>query len=229
MKLAIMQPYFLPYIGYWQLINAVDTYIIYDDVAYIKGGWINRNNFLINGEKKLYTIRLKEARSGRPINEIEILDNLVKFQKMLQINYSKAPYFSVVMNLIQEIASFDKTNLGAFLENSIKLISSYLGIKTKLILSSSIEKNNDLKGKDKVLHICELMGASEYYNAIGGMELYDKAEFTDSGINLMFIKTNLQTYRQYNDEFVPGLSIVDIMMRSSVERICEMLVDYELV
>jgi len=229
MKLAIMQPYFLPYIGYWQLINAVDTYIIYDDVAYIKGGWINRNNFLINGEKKLYTIRLKEARSGRPINEIEILDNLVKFQKMLQINYSKAPYFNTVMNLIQEIASFDKTNLGAFLENSIKLISSYLGIKTKLILSSSIEKNNDLKGKDKVLHICELMGASEYYNAIGGMELYDKAEFTDSGINLMFIKTNLQPYRQYNDEFVPGLSIVDIMMRSSVERICEMLVDYELV
>ena len=228
MKLAIMQPYFFPYIGYWQLINAVDSYVIYDDVAYIKGGWINRNNFLIGGEKKLYTIKLREARSGRPINEIELLDDFVKFKKMLPINYSRAPFLNAVMELISEITSFQSANLAGFLENSIRLISSYLNINTNIILSSSMKKNNALKGKNKVLHICELMGATKYYNAIGGVELYDKSEFSNKGIELMFLKANLQPYTQGKNEFTPGLSIIDVMMYNSIEVIQEMLDDYEL-
>lgn len=229
MKLAIMQPYFFPYIGYWQLINAVDTYVLYDDVAYIKGGWINRNNFLINGEKKLFTIKLKQAGSNRIINEIEILDDFVKFSKMLQTNYSTAPFFKSTMNLIHEMVSPDKTNLAAFIENSIRIIASYLNIKTNILLSSNIKKNNSLKGKDKVLHICNLMGASDYYNAIGGADLYGKSEFLDNGVSLMFLRTKLTPYKQLKKEFFPGLSIIDVMMFNSIEEIRGMLDDYELV
>lgn len=229
MKLGIMQPYFLPYLGYWQLMNAVDTYVVYDDVAYIKGGWINRNNFLVQGKAKLFTFSLDGAGSFKLINEISIKDDFSNFQKLLQFNYSKAPYFSDCMNLVEQIISYDRTNLGKFLYNSIKLVAEYLDFNTNILLSSEIQKENSLKGKDKVMHICKLFGADEYYNAIGGQDLYDKNEFAKNGIKLAFVKTNIKPYKQFKNDFVPGLSIMDILMFNSKEQVKEMLADLELV
>jgi hypothetical protein len=229
MKLGIMQPYLFPYIGYWQLIKAVDSYVIYDDVTYIKGGWINRNNYLINGKKQLFTIKLKNAGSYRLINEIEIIDDFNNFIKMLQNNYAKAPCFKDVMELIQGITVFDKTNLSLFITNSFRIILKYLNVKTNLILSSSLAKDVSLKGKDKVLSICKLLVASDYYNAIGGYELYDKDAFSKQGINLYFLKTNIMSYKQFKNDFIPGLSILDVMMFNSVDTINQMLDSYDLV
>lgn len=229
MKLGIMQPYFLPYLGYWQLMNAVDTYVVYDDVAYIKGGWINRNNFLVQGNAKLFTFSLDGAGSYKMINEISIKDDFVNFRKILQFNYAKAPFFKECMELAERIISYDKSNLGNFLYNSIKVIADYLDFDTEILLSSKIEKNNSLKGKDKVIHICKLFDADEYYNAIGGQELYDKKEFAENGIKLSFVKTNLKSYKQLKNDFVPGLSILDILMFNSKEQVKEMLADFELV
>jgi hypothetical protein len=144
-------------------------------------------------------------------------------------NYSKAPYFEKVMPLIQKIIYFDKVNLGLFVTNSIQVILNYLNIDTKIILSSSLEKDNELKGKNKIISICKLLGASEYYNAIGGMELYDREEFSKQGIYLYFLKSNIIPYRQFKNDFVPGLSILDVMMFNSVDMIHQMLDSYELV
>lgn len=229
MKLGIMQPYFLPYLGYWQLMNAVDTYVVYDDVAYIKGGWINRNNFLVQGNTKLYTFSLENAGSYKLINEISIKDDFSKFKKLLQFNYVKAPFYKECMELVEKIVSYDTKNLGMFLYNSIKVIADYLEFNTKILLSSEIEKNNKLKGKDKVIHICKLFDADEYYNAIGGQELYDKAEFERNGIKLSFVKTIITPYRQLKNDFVPGLSILDILMFNSKEKVKELLNDFELI
>ena len=229
MKLGIMQPYFLPYLGYWQLMNVVDTYVVYDDVAYIKGGWINRNNFLVQGKAKLFTFSLDSAGSFKLINEISIKDDFSNFKKLLQFNYSKAPYFSDCMNLVEQIISYDRTNLGKFLYNSIKLVAEYLDFNTNILLSSEIQKENSLKGKDKVIHICKLFGADEYYNAIGGQDLYDKNEFAKNGIKLAFVKTNIIPYKQFKNDFVPGLSIIDILMFNSKSQVKEMLADFELV
>jgi hypothetical protein len=229
MKLGIMQPYLFPYIGYWQLIKEVDTYVVYDDVTYIKGGWINRNNYLINGEKSLFTIKLKNAGSYKLINEIEILDDFVKFVKMVQNNYAKAPYFKDVIELIRNIVTFDKSSLSLFIINSIETILKYLNVETKLIVSSSLDKNSTLKGQDKVLDICKLLGASYYYNAIGGYELYNKETFMKEGIKLYFLKSKLVPYKQFKNDFIPGLSIIDVMMFNSVETINEMLDGFELV
>lgn len=229
MKLGIMQPYFLPYIGYWQLMKAVDKYVVYDDVSYIKGGWINRNNFLISGQKKLVTFQLKDAGSYKLINEIEIKDDFSSFMKMVQINYAKSPNFSDVKKLTEEIVAYDKTNLAKFLYNSIKAVASYLGFKTEFYLSSEIKKDNSLKGKDKVIHICKIMQADEYYNAIGGQELYDKYEFEKNGIKLSFLKTNMREYKQLKNDFVPGLSILDVLMFNDKKTVNEMLDDFELV
>ncbi|GHV20468.1 hypothetical protein FACS189494_04270 [Spirochaetia bacterium] len=229
MKVGIMQPYFLPYLGYWQLIKAVDTYVVYDDVNYIVRGWINRNNLLINGEKKLFTISLKEASRNKLINAIEIVDDFSSFTKMVQHNYVKAPYYKEAMELSQQIISYDRSSLSLFITNSIKVINNYLNIETKTILSSSLDKDNSLKGKDKIISICKLLNTTDYYNAIGGQELYDKEEFLTHGISLYFLKTNISPYKQFSNDFVSGLSILDVMMFNSKEDINKMLDNYELI
>ena len=229
MKIGIMQPYLFPYIGYWQLIKAVDTYVVYDDAAYIKGGWINRNNYLFINDKKLFTIQIKGASSYKLIKDIEIIDSFSNFIKMLKNNYSKAPYFLKTMELINKIISFDKCNLALFISNSIQVILDYLNINVDVILSSSVNKNDALKGKDKVIDICKVLNASDYYNAIGGMELYNKQEFLQNNIKLFFLKTNITWYKQFNNDFIPGLSIIDIMMFNSIKEINLMLDNFDLI
>lgn len=229
MKVGIMQPYFLPYLGYWQLMNAVDTYVVYDDVNYISRGWINRNNFLVQGSAKLFTFSLNKASINKKINEISVLDDFATFVAMLKCHYKKAPYFETMMPLVEKIISYDKTNLGEFLFNSIKIVAEYLDFNTNILLSSALEKDNSLKGNDKILSICKMFGADEYYNAIGGQELYDKEDFAKNGIKLSFLKTNFTPYRQFKNSFVPGLSILDIMMFNSKEQVKQMLNDFELI
>lgn len=216
MKLGIMQPYFLPYIGYFQLMKLVDKYVIYDDVQFIKGGWINRNNILIGGEKKMFTIMLKGASSNKLINEIEIGDDFKKLKKMISINYSKAPYAIEVAALVERIVSFEDKNLARFIANSFKEILTYLRIDTKLIFSSDINKNVTEKGTDKVISICKLLEADTYINAIGGQELYDKNMFKKNGLDLSFLQTELVAYKQFTEKFTPGLSILDVLMFNSV-------------
>lgn len=229
MRLGIMQPYFFPYLGYWQLLANVDKYVVYDDVTYIKGGWINRNNFLINGQKNLLTMQLEKASSYTLIKDIAIKDDFVKFLKTIEMSYKKAPFFEDSFRLLKDICQCPEKKLGQFLFNSHIKICEYLGIDTELILSSSFEKHVELKGKDKVISICKQLGADEYINAIGGQELYDKKEFAENGIRLNFLQANLREYRQLKNEFVAGLSIIDIMMFNSKEEIKEMLNDFNLV
>lgn len=229
MKLAIMQPYLFPYIGYFQLINAVDKFVIYDDVNYIKGGWVNRNNLLVNNNKHLFTITLNQPSPFKLINQIIIKDDFSKLLKTIYHSYLKAPYYEQTINLLNKIISCQEKNLGEFIANSLKEISIYLEIQTEIIVSSQLKKNNALKNKEKVLHICELLNASQYLNAIGGQELYYKEEFATHNIELNFIKSKNIMYNQFHNEFVPWLSIIDVMMFNSKEEIKSMLNQYELI
>ncbi len=177
MKLAIMQPYFLPYIGYFQLINAVDKFVIYDDVNYIKRGWVNRNNILLNGKSFQINLLVTGASQNKKINTIEISSNQKKLIKTIENVYKKAPFYCEVFPLFQKIMDFNDHNLGKFLSNSIFELCNYIDINTEIIIASSINKNNNLKGQDKIIHICELLGTDYYLNSVGGMTLYDKDEF----------------------------------------------------
>lgn len=224
-----MQPYFLPYIGYFQLIKAVDQYVICDDLNYIKNGWINRNNILIDQRKKTCTIALKKKSQNKLINQIEIMDDFQKCVKIIKLNYAKAPYFENVFDLFERIVSYENRCLSDFLINSIKEVLSYLHIDTPILLSSRLEKDCSLKGKDKVINICQNLGADVYINAIGGLNLYDKAEFASHGIDLKFVKTRIEPYQQFKNEFIPCLSILDIMMFNSVEEVNRMLDKFELI
>ena len=228
MTLGIMQPYFMPYIGYWQLMAAVDTYVVYDDVNYIKGGWVSRNNILLNGQKHMFTITLNGASPNKLFNEITIKDDFKKFSRLIESAYRKAPYYAEVSALLEKIYSYEDKSLGAFMVNSFQVVLEYLEIDTKLILSSMIEKDNSLRGKEKVKHICQLLGADTYYNAIGGQELYDKNDFKAGGIDLYFVQTNLTPYAQLGNEFVPGLSMIDVLMFNSPTEVKQLLTNYKL-
>lgn len=229
MTIAIMQPYLLPYIGYWQLINAVDTFVIFDDVNFIKKGYINRNRILVNGQARLFTVDLIGASQNKLINEIEVGNKTKKILRTIELSYSKAPYFNVGFPIIKEIFNQKEKKLAKFVGYSLQKISNYLEIDTKFIYSSRVEKNNNLKAQDKILDICKRLQATNYINSIGGQGLYNKNNFLEKNIILSFLETGITEYKQFNSNFVPCLSIIDIIMFNCVEEIQNMLNNYKLI
>lgn len=229
MKLGIMQPYLFPYIGYFQLISAVDLFVIYDDVNFIKQGWINRNRILMNRREHLFSLRLRDASSFRPINETFIGDNGPKLLKTFRQAYMKAPCFHQAEPLIRKIFENPEKNLARFVSNSITEVCHYLGITTKIVISSEIPKDNSLKGEEKIIDICKLLGASQYINAIGGQELYSSENFAKANITLNFIKSLPIVYDQDSPSFIPWLSIIDIIMFNHTSKINDFLNQWELI
>lgn len=232
MKIGIMQPYFMPYIGYWQRINAVDKHVIYDDVNYIKNGWMNHNRILLNGKEFLFNAPLVGASPNKLINEVGVNNNAKlqsKMIKTLEQAYKKCPFYSEVMECLIKIICNEETNFAKYLEFQIKEICAYMGIETELIISSELSKNNNLRGQDKVIEICKTLHADVYYNASTGEHLYDKKTFLENGIELVFIRDKSSiSYKQRADGFVPALSIIDVMMNCSKDEIRNLLNDYEL-
>ncbi|WP_108822504.1 WbqC family protein [Dysgonomonas sp. Marseille-P4361] len=231
MKIGIMQPYFLPYIGYFQLLNAVDKYVIYDNIQYTKKGWINRNRILQNGKDLLISIPLEKDSDYLDVKDRYVSKSFDKKKLLNQIreSYRKAPHFEEVMPMMEDIINFEGENLFQYIYNSMQRICRYLNINTEIVISSSLSIDHSLKGQEKVLAICKELQATDYINAIGGQELYNKEDFEKENIGLHFLSTNPIEYKQFKNEFVPWLSILDVMMFNSVGEIGEMLVNYKLV
>ena len=221
MKVAIMQPYLFPYIGYFQLINIVDEYIVYDNIQFSKKGWINRNRILVNGKDDYITLPLKKASDYSNINDRNLSDDWnterKKILNRITESYRKAPQFLIVFPLIEKILMYDDRNLFHFNFHSLEQIMTYLEIKTPLIISSTIAVDEQLKSEKKVMALCKARNASTYINPIGGLELYNKDDFKKEGIELKFLKAYNIQYPQYNNEFVPFLSIIDVMMFNTKE------------
>lgn len=229
MKVGIMQPYFFPYIGYFSLIKVVDLFIFYDDVNYIKGGWVNRNRILINSEAKYLTLNVKNGSPNKLINEIEFDDNRQKLLKTIEQNYKKAPYFKQVWPLLETNLKLKTTSLADIAINSVRSVTNYLGMKTKFEISSvSYPETKGLERSERLKQICRKTHADTYINAIGGIDLYDKNDFLKNHINLQFLKPQLLQYKQYKETFIPGLSIIDVLMFNSIEDINKMLDQYQL-
>jgi hypothetical protein len=139
------------------------------------------------------------------------------------LSYHRAPQYEEVIQFLEPVLTFQTDNLADYLSNSIRAVCSYLEISTRILLSSEIEKDNELKAQDKVLDICTRLGATEYYNAIGGKELYDASVFQEKGIDLRFLHTDGVTYKQLKEEFIPNLSIIDVMMFNATKTVKEIL------
>ena len=235
MKLGIMQPYFFPYLGYWQLMNYVDQYVIYDNIQFSRNGWIRRNRILSDGKDKMFTLPLKKDSDYLDICQRVLADDFNKEQtkllRLIEASDKKAPMFDKVFPIVEDAIKFNSKNLFEYISYSIRNVSEYLGIKTKIIVSSKLDIDFSLKGKDKVLAICKNMNATDYFNPINGVPLYSPhyTEFEASGIKLHFIRMRDIIYPQFNNDFIPSLSIIDVMMFNSKEQVQSMLSEFDII
>ncbi len=232
LRIAIMQPYLFPYIGYFQLINAVDKFVLLDNVNFIKRGWINRNRILVNGKEHLISVPLKKASQNQKIKDVRlVLDTSwqKKFLETIRHSYHRSPYFTKVYPLIEAVMSSAETHIAGLARESIAAINDYLGIPTKIIPTSSHYHNDELKAAHKILDICKKEGAKEYINPIGGIDLYDESFFRHEGITIHFLKPGNINYKHFNNNFIPNLSIIDVLMFNSVSAVQGLLSHYSMV
>jgi len=216
MTLAIMQPYFLPYIGYFQLMNAVDCFVLYDNIKYTKKGWINRNRMLVNGKDEYFSLPLQKDSDylnvcERKLAETAPDENRKTFRKIKEV-YKKAPQMLHMEWIMEEIFNNKERNLFDFIFHSIKQVNMYLDIQTKIIVSSTIPIDHQLKAEDKVIAICKALNAERYINPIGGQALYNKETFSNQNLELCFLQSEPFEYAQFGNGFVPWLSILDVLM-----------------
>ena len=232
MTVGIMQPYFFPYLGYWQLMNAVDRYVFLDDVNYVKKGWINRN--LICGKNGIIRIGvpIHKVSQNKLINKLTLVSDPASMKKLrctLEQTYRRAPYYTQTMALFDQAFSYESQNLADFLINSNRLVADYLQLKTQFYVSSALPKDPNLRAEERIIDICRLLDATCYINAIGGIDLYCQENFMANQMSLQFLQMKPTPYPQIRKGFVPKLSILDVMMFNSVDAIQDMLNNYTLV
>jgi len=231
MKIAIMQPYSFPYLGYFQLVNSVDVFLFLDDVSFINKGWINRNFLLVNGKSFLFTFPCEKVSVNKKIMNTNIFlteKSIDKFLKTIKHSYRKAPNFVDVFSLIENIMYSQYTTIAEFSELSIKIISDYLDINTKFGKVSEKYSEIDSTGSKRIIDICQKQNCVKYINLIGGQNLYNKKEFETKGIELKFIQSDKIYYRQFNSDFIPNLSIIDVLMFNDIDEVKILLSKYRL-
>jgi len=229
---AIMQPYLLPYIGYFQLIAAADVFVIYDDVKYMRGGWINRNRILLNGAPHWLTLPVEhsgEVRTQIRDTRYQLTEaNLKKLSGQLDAAYRKAPRVAAVRPLLEAILATADPNVAVFNAAAIGAVCQALGIGTKIVRASEIGRDTTLTGQEAVIDICRRLGADHYVNAAGGVDLYQADVFAEQGLKLSFIRSAAPAYRQFAEPFVANLSIADLLMFCEPGQLAEQVAAYSL-
>lgn len=226
-RVAIMQPYFLPYIGYWQLMAYVDEFVVYDDIQFTKRGWIHRNRYLNGHKDQMFTLPLKRDSDYLDVAERRLSDSWAtdknKLYRKVKMAYQKAPFFEEGAATLEDCIFYDSDNLFDFIFHSIKVVSRRLDIGTRLIVSSELGDTTDRQGQARVLKICDLLEATEYVNPAGGRDLYDAEVFSSHGVDLRFHHIGQICYCQFGADFIPNLSIIDVLMFNGVEEARDLL------
>lgn len=232
-RVAIMQPYFFPYFGYFQLIAAVDTFVIYDDTQFINRGWVNRNRILVNGNARWITLPLRKAQLQAQIRDRRFAENIAwhkdKILKAIRLSYARAPFFSHAFPVIESILNFSDDHVAQFNAHAIRTLCGYFGIATRMLISSEVGIGEQLSGKDRVIAIANGLHADMLINPIGGLNLYSSDEFMRHGLTLKFISTQPMAYRQFGDIHLENLSVIDLMMFVGLQEIREGLARYVLI
>ena len=216
-----MQPYLFPYVGYFQLISSADVFVVYDNIQYTKKGWVNRNRILVNGSDAYITAPLRKDSDYLDIRDRELS---AEFDRRALLNrlrgaYLRAPHFSETMEVVAGIVDHNEDNLFGYLEHSIRALCDHLAIGTRIVRSSELAADHTLRGQARVIDICRSLGADAYVNAVGGRDLYSHDEFRAAGLELSFIESAPLVYDQFGAEFVPWLSIIDVLMFNDLDTV----------
>lgn len=230
---AVMQPYFFPYLGYFNLLHACDIFVFLDNVQHIARGFVNRNRILVAGEPRSFTVPLAAAPRTHWINQRRTADNYPLFQKkfmtMLGHAYAKAPQFAQTMTLVAEVLDSGETNLARLCRASVLAVCRHLGLERRTLMASELlcePEARALKGKDKIIRLAALAGGTRYVNPMGGTTLYAEEDFSSAGLELRFVKPLLPPYPQPLSQPLPGLSIIDVLMYTTKEKAAELLESY---
>ncbi|WP_171594552.1 WbqC family protein [Marinifilum caeruleilacunae] len=230
---AIIQPYFFPYIGYFQLLYSVEKVVFYDDVNFIKRGWINRNRILMNQSDFIFTLPLKKASQNKQIQELEIADLKSfqkKFRQQLKFAYSKAPFYHEVSKMIESVLDTTYNNIADIAIESVLSVFAYLNIEIDWMKSSTeFDQTHGQEKADRLINISKQLDCDTYINPIGGKELYSKEYFKLSGIELGFVQTGNIEYKQFDHAFVPCLSIIDLLMFNDKDAASSLLIQFQIV
>ncbi|MEQ9407461.1 MAG: WbqC family protein [Fuerstiella sp.] len=219
---AIMQPYFWPYLGYFQLMHNCDQFVLYDNIQYTKKGWINRNRIAENGSDVYVSIPLKKASDYSLVVDREISaefdTSAPKLRRKIVNAYRRAPFIDDGISIVDECLQFEPRNLFLFLKHSLQVIQNHLGITTALTVASKVAADHNAKGQQKVLNICDTCHASKYINPIGGLHLYERQAFEQHDITLQFLQPQIAPYKQHGcSVFLANLSIIDVLMSCGIE------------
>ena len=222
-KLALMQPYFFPYIGYFQLIHEVDLFVFFDDVTFIRRGWINRNQILARGVPTYFTIPVRRAGTSKAINKTVVYQEHLprwkrKFLRTLRESYSGSPNLRRVTDLVEEVLSYGDQHVALLAQRSVIAICELLDLKVDFLLSSRDFPPSAARGVERVIEICRAAGAPNYVNAPGGRSLYDPSRFAQDGLALSFLEPNIENYPQRAEHFFPRLSILDLILNVDLEH-----------
>lgn len=231
-SVAIMQPYFFPYLGYFQLVHSSDLFICFDDVNFIKKGWIHRNQLIVNGKAHLFSIPLIGASQNKKINQLE-LEGFSKwregFLKMVRMNYGKCSEYNLVYPWLENLLNQDHNQISELNYSSIIGVLEFLDCNSsKVIRTSSLYHNADLVAQERIIDICKQEKADVYINAIGGQDLYQKEAFNQCGMELRFLKSREIIYPQKSDIFVPYMSILDVLFNVPVQAVKNLFDNYDL-
>jgi WbqC-like protein family len=228
MIVSIMQPYFFPYIGYFQLIFHSDVFVFLDDVQYIKGGWINRNRILHDGGPRWLTRPVRKAAYHLAINQRYYQPGAARVLRRVEAAYGNAPHFAKVFPVVADLLSFPDANVAAFNINLLTRISALLAIRRRFIVSSAMVKDESLTGPRRVVDMCHRLGATHYVNPIGGAHLYRPPHFAAAGVTLSFLQPTVPNYPQFGQEPVRDLSIIDALMFNGDGAVVRLLRKYRL-
>ena len=235
MKLGIMQPYFLPYLGYISLIKNTDEFILFDTVQFIRHGWIERNRILKQtGGWQYIQIPLEKKQMSTVIKEVRINNKEKWKDKILaQLQHYKkiAPYYYKTIKILKTVFEKEYDSITELNKTLLEEICKYLEIETPIFIFSEMNlKIGEVNAPDEwALEICKAIGnVSEYWNPPGGLEFFNKTKYEKENIKIYFQKINLHNYDQRRESFEKGLSIIDVLMFNSPEEINKMLDDYEL-
>ncbi|MEZ8375755.1 WbqC family protein [Vibrio cyclitrophicus] len=223
MKISVMQPYFFPYLGYYQMVEKVDEFVFLDDVNYFKKGYINRNAIALNGLPHNFTISINKSSQNKKILELFYTDNLSKFFKLIDSAYKKAKYYESGKALIEKAFEEGKGNVALTNASSIKLVFEYIGLKKEFSCSSSLLLGDEFKGQSRILETCKQKKAQVYINAMGGKALYDSESFSREKVDLNFFQPQIEHYEQLEHGFLENLSMIDCLMNLSPNEIKELI------
>jgi hypothetical protein len=231
-SVAIMQPFFFPYLGYFSLMKHTDNWIVFDDIRYSNQAWGNRNRILKHPEGWAWiNVPVKDHKRETFYSNILIQNEINWKRKIInQFEYYKihAPFYKDVLKIIQEVFSEDFSHLVDLNIHAMKKVCEYLKIDFKYTKFSEMNLGiNSVQHPGQwALEICKAIKSTNYVNPCEGHPIYDKKEYDDAGISLQFIINRVSPYDQKRAEFEARLSIIDVMMWNSVERVNELIDDF---